>query len=510
MVFKSITLKIHQPSSLKRKIMDEAISRYTQALQYMLDSAHPEVEALLTGMSREQLAPSALRALLSSNLLNELNRFQVEPFKDSLKMDFMSMLEGYTKRALKNTRAVYPRVFADDRALEERLEYLEDAVHKSGSQKHRASQDFLKVLMKYNTCNSVYFCRCSDIRDYCLLYNPDKKRYYAKLYLLNRKDPLKHKPFHSSESKLQVLGGKCGCLKHTARPERYILVPLSFGKRQQELLEKAREDVSMLRTARLVKREGEYYLIVSVAVTPSEEREITHEAGFSRGRDGRFLYTVCNLKGEPVVQSSLPYSADKSAFQGSSMEELHKLSNAISGVAGSYGAQVVLESYPQYNRLADLLSYKLQLEGLPPPVRVSPFGLSHTCPRCGCNCRGNSFMGDVFICTACGFGTGLSMLPSYNLALRLGKYRQDKVRFRLVKAGDKRLLVNRMMGLSFELMPETGIVAFFDFLNLKKEEIRAYLEKQHYNWTREDKKLYSLWKKLLSTEKIEEVIEIES
>ncbi len=498
-VFKTLTLKIHKPSKVKQHIMDEAMKRYAVALQTMLDAAR-EKPGYLSAMrtSNESTRTLAMR-LMDKNLLRSLNDFHAQPFKDSLKIEFVNLLDNYRKRSLNNNRAAFPRVTISSRELAEKLEL-----------QNMSEGAMDKLYQKLDSDKTVYFCRYGDQRDYSLLYEPYKKRFYARLYLLNQHDELKHRPQKDDDSVLQVVG-KNKLLPASQRPERYIIVPLSFGKEQEKHLLYALEHPDMLKTARLLKKNGEYYLIVSIALEPVPPLEVKGYAGFFCANDGKTYHTVCNLKGELLHQGIL---SEGQGMLPQAHDQLHILANAITDVCYRYRVQAVFENHPQYNRLINLLNYKLSLKGLQKPVMVSPFGLWQTCPRCGYNCKRNSTLGTVFLCTACGFGLEHVMLPAYNLSKRLIKYQGDKVRFHSEYIqhgrGRRHVIKNPLLDIHYTITPKHSLDKFFDFVQARTDHIKEHLKSRETNWSKEDKKLYSLWNKLINAKDIREAIEIES
>ncbi len=508
-VFKTVILKVHNPSAVKRRIMDTAIERYTEALQYMLDFAEsrkPEIEKICN-LNRGYRAQ--IGKILSKDLMKDLNRFKVQPFKDSLKIEFTNLIENYILRKKKDNKATFPKVFIDDETLIKIIE--EKSVNKKTAR---------RLLSKLWSAKAVYFCRYSNTRDFCLLYNPDKKRYYAKLYLLNQHDELKHQPTRRSTSELRVVG-KDTSLSESNRPERYIIVALSFGKYQEKYLSMALNNPCMIRTARLVKKNSDYFLMVNIGLEPENRVETESYAGFHILQDGRMSYTLCDLEGQILNHGffSCEPKKDKTfaAKQKGNMimkppywENIHILANRIVEICLKYNAQAVFESYPLYNYITEVLNYKLPLKGLPKPVRVSSFGLYQTCPHCGYNCKKNRSLDKLFLCTACGFGLEIDYLPSFNLARRILKYRSDKVHFICHQSdnGKSFIIKNKLLNIEFRGSSD-NIDSFFDHIKVKTDEIRDYLKNQLPDWSKSDKKLFSHWNKLLTTDDIRKVIKIE-
>jgi IS605 OrfB family transposase len=117
-------------------------------------------------------------------------------------------------------------------------------------------------------------------------------------------------------------------------------------------------------------------------------------------------------------------------------EAVHVTANALVEAAHEHRAQIVLEDLrnlgaarrrtripgtrrsgfnvllnrTQYEKLKNVLSYKLKLAGLPQPIFVRPAGTSQTCPECGHWSSANrkktpmadGFQMDTFACVECG------------------------------------------------------------------------------------------------------------
>ncbi len=465
------------------------------ALQTMLDSAWQKRDLLNSLCDTKVSLKRHIAQFADKDLLKRLNQFQVQPFKDSLKIEFISLVESYMKRLQKDEKAQFPRVTISH---EEMCKNLNDASY---------SLKYLSRLYdKLEAHNTIYFCRYSDCRDYSLLYDPAKRKFYAKLYLLSQKDSLKHMPHKNAETPL-VIVGKNEALPTSHKPERFILLGLSFGKLQEKLLTEALERPEMLKTARLIKKGSDYYLAINLAVEPVASVKTRSFAGFHISEEGVMRFHVCDQKGEIKDQGSLYF--EKGAPLPEEQDKLHIMANQIVSLCAKHQAQAVLESYPLYNRLSDILSYKLPLKGLKKPIRVSPFGLWTTCPRCGYNGRKNSGLKTVFLCAACGFGIENQLIPSYNLAKRLIHYHSSKICFNLIVEGRRKIIKNTLLNIEFVIGPGQGIDNFLDHIRARTEAIKDYLENRETDWTKEDKRLYSLWNKLLSTDDIRSVIEIE-
>ena len=81
LIYKTIALKIHQPSQKKQKLMDDAMLRYAIALEFLLANMKKSVE------KKQPLE-------ITKSLMDRLNAFRVEPFKDSLRKDAKAILSS--------------------------------------------------------------------------------------------------------------------------------------------------------------------------------------------------------------------------------------------------------------------------------------------------------------------------------------------------------------------------------------------------------------------------------
>jgi putative transposase len=465
----------------------------------MLDYAEAKPEMLESMLKSGKSLRKEAASIIDNELLKRLNDFNVQPFKDSLKIEFVNLIESFLRRRIKNEGARFPRIIISSEGLIEKIEN-----HKVG----RRSLD--RLCDKLGPGKTIYFCRYSDHRDYSLLYDPYKKRFFAKLYLLNQHDILKRTPYKNPGSLLKIVG-KNELLAVSGRPERFIILPLSFGKEQESLLTEALNKPGMLKTARLIKKNNEYYLAINVAIEAKESHGIESYAGFSMPNGGRIFYSVCGLNGELLYQGEIPcgYGTDPLPER---KDCLHIIANRIVEVCYKYKAQAVFETFPLYNSLVGILDYKLPIKGLQRPVRVSPFGLWQACPKCGNNSKKNRVTGGVFLCAACGFGTKQVFLPSYNLAKRLIKYHNDKVCFICVKDRQegRTAIINPLLDIEYHIGSNRNIDDFFEFIHLRTEEIRELLNNRETEWTKNERKIFSIWNKLLTAKNIRDVIEIEN
>jgi putative transposase len=459
----TVSLKIYEPSQRKREVLDKAFVRYRHSLQHMLDAARSGAEAVRAGNTEEQ--ETFIRTFVSSGVLDELNEFCVQPMKDALRQVFILQLRNWFKLLTTQPTAGYP-----------------------------------------HAAKSVYFCRCSLNRDFTLVYDALKMRYYAKLHLLSSLDDPLPAPDTFSPKRFSVLGG--GSLGvHAAH--RYVLLPLSFGSKQLAVLELARHREARLKMAKLIKKGTEYYLNVGIDVPIPRPGAVESFLGVCRGFGRSLWYTAVDCQGELLEKGEL--------VAGDEEQELHKAANTITAIALRLTAQVVLEkldtrsdrlwcdgmeqedapfAIASYHMLCAFLQYKLPLAGAHTPVLVSPVSLFSTCPQCGNSHRRNRMTPELFLCTRCGYGASVSYVGSLNLALRLIHYSKDKVVFIVREKDSGFLLANADLGIAYSVDTLADLNEFYEHLRqaAKQRGVKG--------------KVASLYKKLLFATDIRDMIEL--
>lgn len=435
MGLRTVVLKLNKPSKAKQKIIDEALVNYNRALEFLINKANsdwPELEQRFKGKNgRYNIL--ALSKWIDSGLSLELNRFGVQPFKDSLRLEFAFTMANYLRTMGANPGAA----FSD---------------------------------LKVSEPHPVYFCRYDTKRSYCLLYDEEKKRYYAKLYLLNGSNARAAAVGYDERERLVHIHKDRQVLERSRRKEAYIVVPLSFGRWQEKIIKEAAETPECFKTARLLRKNNEYYLALSIELNKSSDVKTAAFMGVCRGLKNELNYTVVNLKGE-VLSSGIINTLDKGGnVPGIPLNKMHEAANIIADIAAEHKAQVIVQNLTQrgdglcwsedgreqhlpdykrkdYNRLTGLLDYKLQWKCLPQPVKVSAVGIFYTCCNCGLNSKRNRFNKDLFICTGCGTAMDIDTLGSLNLAGKLIDYKSSKIKVKVSKADNGVLFTNKILGL---------------------------------------------------------------
>ncbi len=499
MGLRTIVLKLNKPSKRKCLVIDEAITNYNRAYRFLLEKAYTELKEIkdaFAGTKGTQNA-LALSKWVSSERSKELNQFDVQPFKDALKLEVGMTLAGYFRLKALRPGTSFPLANCRTGTEVERL-------------------------------RPVYFCRYDTGRSYCLLYDSEKNRYFAKLHLLNAKHANKVVPQQGDqEGKLTYIHRSAGVVERGKSKEAYIIVPLSFGKYQEEILRASLERPEILRTAKLGRKDGSYYLAISVDTGKAEEIRTETYLGVARGLKNDLCYTVADPEGNVVAAGTLSRTGQTSKNAAVPLDELHKAANSIVEIALEYKSAVILQnllekgdrlhwaddfmnSQPIYNcdayiRMARLLAFKLPEKGLPAPVKVSSVGIFYSCHVCGCNSKLNRFNKDTFICTSCGATLEIEKLGSLNLARKLINYRHSTFKIKVRSADDGVWFISRLIGLNY-FVPhhENQIERLREKISLIVDDI---LLQSSETWNRERNKKASIAKKIRSVPDFMKLIE---
>lgn len=532
MGMRTITLKLHHPSRRKAKVIDEAMLAYSRAYQYLLDKAYEEIEHIENNYRDENggFRAVSISKWIDRELAKELNSFGIEPFKDSLKIDFSMTLASFLTLKNMQNEVSYPIAFVpdakwreyNDRALEE----LEQGIKSPGAY----MKEIRKLSQKCDVLKPIFFCRYALNRDYCLLYDEAKNRYYVKLYMMNVKSDRRKELNTDTGMELKYIHRNGEILEKSHRRERFILVPLEFGKWQEEFLKMSIEQPEMLKTARLLKKGNNYYISINMDIGEKERVKTESYLGLARGLKNAVHFTVVDRKGEMRVSGVVrtPEMSGSSKFLA--QDVIHSIANEIVSIASQNKSQVIMQAfidkgdrlqwvgednekympvlnYRSYNKLLTILEYKLDGVGLPPPVKVSPVGVFYTCPNCGLHAVRNRFSRDMFICVECGTTMDIESVGSLNIARKLIKYSTGLLKVKVEKSSLGVRFINKDLGLDFS--PSNPMDCLEEFAYEIKKIIDDFYES--INTMPKDrafKKKYSLIKLIEDESDLTKLIEI--
>lgn len=517
MAMRTIILKLHKPSSIKRKIIEEALIDYNAAYRYLLLKAYHEIDDIRENCKGTAGKYGALNIArwIDKDTRKELSKYGIEPFKDSLELDFGMTLAGYLNLERKQSLINYPlfKEFSKEKGCsEDSAEYV------------RNSENSLML-------RPLYFCRYSINRDFCLLYDNENERYYAKLYLMNNKNMNKRSMMPSDERRTVYIHKSGKDLELSSRKVRFIIVPLSFGKWQEEYLKMGLVNPGIFKTARLVKKGTDYYLSVNLDIEVPAKIETTSFMGVGRGLKNSINYSISDAKGEASKTGFIEMPEVKKNVKNSfSHGELHKIANFIVDEAERNKAWVIVEQLVNkgdrlqwvdekgklyapvlgchdYNLIVKLLEYKLPAKGLPEPVKVSATEIFSTCPQCGMNTKRNRTSHDMFICTACGKISDIENLGSLNLSRRLIDNGNKAIKIKAERTPSGVKLINSDLGLECVISsPQeiNGMLAAEINRTVKEFYDNIQIESTSKNFN----KKYSLIKRLQQCEDVLEMVRV--
>lgn len=455
MLFKTITLKLYKPTAKKRKLLDEAMKNYTEALQWLLSSHKEELESL----AKQKKLPTkgSILALINKEDTKSLNDFNVEPFKDSMKIEFASIVSGYLAQS-KNIDAGFPNVTVSSEDFSKEMQLLIDMADKKEISKREFEKQSSLLISHAERTHLLYFGRYSLTRDFCLLYDETADRFFAKLYLLNKNNRLESEK-NTGCRELRYVAKGMPMVKYSKEKKRYLVFPLAFGKRQHRELKRAIINPSIIHTARVCKKKGEYYLLINIECDQPAAINVKTNMGVARSEKG-LNYTVKDTESGRI---KIDYE---------NVNRIYIIASKIIKKALKYKSQVILEanggkndavmkdkepapfSTTDYAKLSKVLSYKLPEVGLPSPIEVSANGLYNVCPECGCRTKKNRLSSHIFACIECGYAGLIENIGSSGLAVRLDKYKSDKVPIYYIEKAGEKIYYNRV--LEFEWKEKAG------------------------------------------------------
>lgn len=466
---KTIELKLFKPSLTKRMVMDEALDNYSRAYEFLLNKAYKEIDLIeekyIDSIGRYRA--KNISKWITKEISKELNMFNIEPFKDSIKIDFSSTLASYLTLKIRGEKVSFPTAFAENP-------------------------------------RPIFFCRYSKTRNYSMLYDSDNDRYYAKIYLMNVKNQKRKKVDKIYNSEIRYIDTKKEVFKESDNKKSYITFSLAFGKWQEGYLKDALENPEILKTARLIKRKKEYYLSINIAKNIENLIDTINYMGISRGNENAINYTVIDEKCSIICEGY-------EELEGNiSNDKLNAAANILTKIAKENRSQVVMEKLldkgdgltfkdkqgknvvpkincSNYNKLYDIINCKLKDNGMKDIIRVSGVSIFNTCPFCNHRSKANRFSNKIMICTSCGMTTDVDKAGSLNLARRLIQYSNEKIEI-LVENTDKGIrFTNEDLNLLY--YPSNPFDCFNEFMVRIDEIIKIFysninLEKENKNFKR--------------------------
>jgi len=262
------------------------------------------------------------------------------------------------------------------------------------------------------------------------------------------------------------------------------LMPLECGQWHYERFIKQ----GTLQSSKLIYRKDEFFLACTFAFE-TEDIECVTYLGIDRGIEEIASYAVITDDLELLDQGSFEgatlreYQRKKEAQAKETQRRkgeskvswrayadhiVHALANKVVDAALMHASQVVIEDLSaiaqgpqhkrpkfrprtnlskvlnraQYQKLANVLEYKLAAAGLPPPKLVRAAGTSITCNACGYRDKENRQSQAAFVCLQCGHSENADLHAAKNIAAKHIYWREVGPKVKGKKMTDKHKFEN--------------------------------------------------------------------
>lgn len=468
MPMKTAVLKIYKPSKHKRAVMDYAFQQYTLAYDYLLNLAKAQIEEIKTECGYNGRLSDKKVASFLYKAGRALRHFPVHgSLKESLCADVAGSICSFIQLKAQDERTSFPIA----RKVKHRDQFFKDTLERMRlclddlEEENQARDDLLTVIKEQYM--PIFFSRPDGIvrnRNFGLLYDKEKNKYYACVYLLPNES--RHKKPISGAAELQAIHPQINSLKPSSRKVGYLLLPLAFGRWHEEIyLQYALNNPKAVRTAFLNKKGQEYFLHVTFQFDQAN-RDTQTFLGIDRGVNKLVALAVVDSKGNPLYLEEFS-GKDYEAFQNQLTKRLRKdlkmgrqklkkytrvnegfvhiIANRIINVADRFSSQVVLEDLTYlskggfkqktgnkyfdklmnrklgrnpYNKLKTILDYKLPIAGLPQIKLIPGHYTSQTCTVCNHINKENRKSQAEFKCLKCGYEANADLNASINIARR--------------------------------------------------------------------------------------------
>jgi len=409
-VYKTAVFKIHNPSRRKRALLDDALRRNHLAYTKVLRALTANVEAYAAQVKRVR---DAAMSRAAAELLTRLPLSAAA--KAGVRVDVISQINSYIERRGQNKRSSLPTVQRLSGSPTGYADALDNLARAVSAEEEDAARWRVISEQKHGEFRPILFLRNRRNDGYLFLHHPDSRKYAV--YLNLQPEGSRFASETSISSWIDIRTGEV----MDFRSRTGCAFPIEFGEafQHERFLTKGKPQSAML-----LKVGAEYRVHVSFVFETQKIETITF-LGVQRGisnllslcvidRDGRILHRE-HVAGRPLAfvqmreaqrQRSAQKQSRRYSFrtrQALATEAVHAAANSIVGAAAKWQSQVVvtdqrsitvrrhkqgwmfgcLFTRGQFEKLEQVLGYKLALAGLPRPAGVGVAGVQHRCPRCG-------------------------------------------------------------------------------------------------------------------------------
>jgi len=475
-MFKAASFKIHKPSKHKIAALDTALNCYHATVKQAIETA------LADPQLREKISLTDKRGKSRPNgylLEKEIRKtvpkgIAIARVRDYAIVDATSMILSYLAKQAKGDDQVQPPTLPKLQAPNEReiassMQIFCETISHPIKERHkkivaelsdqgqtRTARRMKAVFESWATTKAagqmlrsmeipaphpIEFTHCELKRGFLLAKRENHYFAFAKIFASTSKY---RKEYTLENGFVDLATGE----DLTGRKYPGFIFPLELGRdhHEKEFIEKGRP-----RSAKLIKRQGEYFLNIVFEFTPQPIQTIT-VLGIDRGAAMIGASTVIDRSGTMIDRLDLHGDTFASAMaeyrrriaeaqrdgrrtfnfklRGRRSENIiGEYANRLVQKAIEHRSQVVLESLQgrafgrfltqsQVAKLQQKLTYKLECVGLPAPIEVPAAYTSQTCARCGHKAHENRPSQEEFLCVSCGYARNADENASEIIALR--------------------------------------------------------------------------------------------
>ena len=452
-VFKTCLFKIHNPSQRRRAMMLDCMRRADRAFWKLMRHYEPQADALL------KLDRSGRRQRLNEIKKECGKSLSQLPLSQSaiggLPYDVAAQVSSFLELADSGQDASWPQQPKKEDPYKEGLAAL---VNATDLNEENAARDLMMSKPKSNNPRPLTINR-NDHRGTILLQDP-KGRLFAWINLHRATSRFSKKVIF--KDMVNVRTGELIKLNSAGGS----LMPLECSDWHMESFVRA----GSMQSSRLIYRKGEFYLACTF-LFELQDVEIETYLGIDRGienvaawkvinkqlqslaegvTEGRTLREYQRAKEKKAAQTQRRKGESNVSWRAYADQVVHTAANEIVTTALNYRSQVVLEDLSaivqgpqhkrpkgrrrsnfarvlnraQYQKLANVLEYKLPAVGLPPPKTVRAAGTSITCNSCGYYDKENRKDQASFLCLSCGHTENADANAAANIAAKYLYWRE--------------------------------------------------------------------------------------
>jgi len=470
-VYKTCLFKVHNPSKRKQAMMLDSMRRADRAYWMLLDSIEDQVKALVG--KDKKIVSDALREL-KDLLEKKCARLPLgASAKNGVPFDLHAQAKSYLKLINVGQEASWPARRPKEDPYPAALEALTKAIT---LEELTAATEALGSKARTNDPRPLSIYR-NEIRGTMLLED-DKGRLFAWVNLHGQDSRFATKVVitnmvNTRTGEIVNFTSKLGCL-----------MPLECGQWHYERFIKQ----GTIYSSKLIYRKEEFFLACTFEFE-TEDIECVTYLGIDRGIEEIASYAVITDDLELLDQGSFEgatlreYQRKKEAQAKETQRRkgeskvswrayadhiVHALANKVVDAALMHASQVVIEDLSaiaqgpqhkrpkfrprtnlskvlnraQYQKLANVLEYKLAAAGLPPPKLVRAAGTSITCNACGYRDKENRQSQAAFVCLQCGHSENADLHAAKNIAAKHIYWREVGPKVKGKKMTDKHKFEN--------------------------------------------------------------------